>query len=351
MRNYKHSAIGKKLRTKVDWNDEKDYDSSIQIIKQKQKEQQSSSVFYEEEDESSDSSSSNNNNQELSSAKTVLWYRAAKRLIEEEMMNIATLATEDGQLDAASLGPEAAEMLGAYLDNQETWQEVCLVLNKDQNTGTASSLVINRPLALKLTENLARLVLFGAFIADNDNNNTPNEERDLVRFLLAFGDSCGVYVGGPDQQEKAATLIHGLDDLPGAKEISPGSSIYQGGLEAAIDGVLSGEYNPLDFRFFVGRHEYKESELDISVHLGKYQPVACARSVALKQCIQLPKPLWHEVLELCGKDMNDISALELLKRDDIKFEIVDEDDEIPDELSELYLLDEEDDEDDESFLE
>ena len=67
-----------------------------------------------------------------------------------------------------------------------------------------------------------------------------------------------------------------------------------GGIDAAVKGVLEGEYSPLEFRFFVGCHKYKESALDVAVHLGKYQPIACARSLALKQCISLPKPLWHE---------------------------------------------------------
>lgn len=79
-----------------------------------------------------------------------------------------------------------------------------------------------------------------------------------------------------------------------------------GGIEAAVKGVLDGEYSPLEFRFFVGCHSYEESALDVAVHLGKYQPVACARSVALKQCISLPKPLWHEgkILIMEAKRMN-----------------------------------------------
>lgn len=39
--------------------------------------------------------------------------------------------------------------------------------------------------------------------------------------------------------------------------------------------------------------------------------------MALKQCIGLPKPLWHEVMELCGDELGVISSLELLKRDDL----------------------------------
>jgi hypothetical protein len=75
----------------------------------------------------------------------------------------------------------------------------------------------------------------------------------------------------------------------------------------------------------------------------------------LKQCISLPKPLWHEVLEICDGEMKELSLLELSKRDDIRFQIVNEDDEeegfyedddedIPDELSELFEGDDDDEE-------
>lgn len=62
----------------------------------------------------------------------------------------------------------------------------------------------------------------------------------------------------------------------------------------AIDGVLSGKYKPLDFRFFVGHTRYTKGQLEDAVSKGKYQPIACSRPLVLKQCIQLPKPLWHE---------------------------------------------------------
>ena len=32
--------------------------------------------------------------------------------------------------------------------------------------------------------------------------------------------------------------------------------------------------------------------------------------VALKQCLGLPKPLWHEVMELCGGECATLSRLE-----------------------------------------
>ena len=82
--------------------------------------------------------------------------------------------------------------------------------------------------------------------------------------------------------------------LEGAEEISPGTGIFKGGMEAAMSGILSGKYKALDFRFFVGHTSYIGGQLDEAVREGKYQPVACSRPLVLKQCIQLPKPLWHE---------------------------------------------------------
>lgn len=161
-------------------------------------------------------------------------------------------------------------------------------MDRDEQEGTCTTVVLNRPMAMKLTENLARLVLNGAFVSSS------SPKTDLVKFVLAFGNECAVYVGGSQGQQEPALMLHGIKDLPGAVEISPGSGIYKGGLAAAVDGVIEGKYKPLDFRFFVGRHEYEESMLDVQVLLGKYQPIACARSLALKQCISLPKPLWHE---------------------------------------------------------
>lgn len=346
-RNYRHSMTGKKLRNKLS--------------------------VCQNKDKNNNNNKDNNNdsdNDDVDSMEAAVWYSVAQVLIEDEMMKIADRAADDGQVDASILNDESAEVLQLYLDNQETWQEVCLVVDRDERTKTATTVVINRPMALQLTENLAKLVLYGNYDklkkAATKTSTVSQQQRtvsirrpatetvDLKDFLRAFGSECGVYVGGPDHQERPAELIHGVPGLLGATEIAPG--IYKGGLAAAVRGVLSGQYKPLEFRFFVGRHEYKESALDLAVVLGKYQPVACARSLALKQCIQLPKPLWHEVLETCGGELSDISQLELLKRDDLRFQIVDEDDDdddeeydivvdLSDDVDDLYSSDEDDDED------
>jgi len=210
------------------------------------------------------------------------------------------------------------------LGSQETWQEVCLIIERDADTFKTTTLVLNRPLAFSLqspyANNLAHLLLQGS----TSNDSTPTERNLMMKFMLAFEKECAIYVGGPDKMDEPAIILHGIATLEGATEISPGTGIFKGGLHAAIEGILKGSYKPLDFRFFVGRHEYKDGQLDLSVILGQYQPIACARSLVLKQCIQLPKPLWHEVMELCGGELKEISKLESMKRDDIQMEEMDE---------------------------
>jgi hypothetical protein len=96
--------------------------------------------------------------------------------------------------------------------------------------------------------------------------------------------------------------------------------VYVGGLEAALDGVLAGRFKPLDFRFFVGRRR------GLAAETAGYLSIACARPLALKQCLGLPKPLWHEVLEFAGGDYAELSRLELTKREDLEEDDDDDDD-------------------------
>jgi glucose-6-phosphate 1-epimerase/putative transcriptional regulator len=278
---------------------------------------------------------------------TAKWYEEAQTLIAQSMLEIAQLAGDDGQIDPAALSAEKADLLTLYLDNQESWQEVGLILERDTDLGTASTLVLNRPMAFQLTEHLARLVLHGSAM---EATPTHTRKPDIHKFLAAFEMECAVYIGGLDQQEEPAEIIHGIKSLKGAVEIAPGTGIYRGGLAAAVDGVIKGIYQPLEFRFFVGKHLFEDNYLDISMLLGKYQPVACSRALALKQCISLPKPLWHEVLEWVGGTLAQISDLELSKRDDLKFKIVDEDfDSGLDELNRFEDDDEEEDDDEDYY--
>ena len=373
-RNYKHSTTGQKLRQRLQQRIIRDNMNSIHKGSTKKK---------NDDGRKNPTSQSNDNDAgsknpvvTVDNMEMAIWYSTAQSLVEEEMKVIAGAAESNGELDSSLLTDDSNEVLQLYLDHQETWQEVCLVTSYDSESAT--TLVLNRPLALQLTDSLGKLVLFGAFSgkkgssSSGTNSKEQNDDVSIKDFIKAFGRECGVYVGGPDDQHLPAILIHGIAELDGAVEIAPGTGIYQGGLSAAVQGVLSGKYKPLEFRFFVGRHSYATemndddyefyeeeddeedilddddeddddelvipSTLDLDVVLGKYQPVACARSIALKQCIQLPKPLWHEVLELCGGELKDISEFEQLKRDDIPFQFVSEDEDDEDDDDDEYEI-------------
>jgi len=235
-------------------------------------------------------------------------YRVAERMVNERLEFISEQA-QGGRLDPRSLEEADRRLVMMYTRSQDSWQSVCLVLRASADAGTtaAESVTINRPLARRLDEKLAGYLLNG-----NDPEE-PRYSRDVVaKCIKAFGREAAVYLGGPDRQAEPALLVHGFGDLPGAEEVSTGTRIYIGGIEAAIDGVIAGTFSPLDFRWFVGR----QSEL--STRNGEWSAVACARPIALKQCLGLPKPLWHEVMELCGGESALLSRLEFVKRDDLE---------------------------------
>lgn len=56
----------------------------------------------------------------------------------------------------------------------------------------------------------------------------------------------------------------------------------------------------LDFRFFCGVVAWQPGELEKDVAAGAWHTAACSRLLVLKQCLQLPTPLWREVMCLMG---------------------------------------------------
>jgi len=168
----------------------------------------------------------------------------------------------------------------------------------------ADGVALNRPLAARGNRQLAELLL----------RQTGAAEALVGPLLAAFGDDLCAYLGGPSEQESGGLLVHGDGSLEGAVEVSPGTRIFTGGERAAIEAVAAGRASPLAFRWFLGRHT------GLTTGEGVWRAVACARPVALKQCLGLPKPLWHEVMELCGGECATLSRLEILKRDDLPSE-------------------------------
>jgi hypothetical protein len=224
-------------------------------------------------------------------------YRLCERFIAEQLGKLAAQA-RGGQVtvNAQSL---SGSFVRLYQQANQEWQQVVLVLSSG-GAGAASGVAINRPLKVEATPQLAQLLL----------RQTGEAGVLAPKLVEAFGGQTCVYLGGPSDQE-SAVLVHGVHSLDGAIELAPGTGIYTGGERAAIEAVRSGAASPLDFRWFIGRHTSLEAGD------GRWRAVACARPVALKQCLGLPKPLWHEVMELCGGECATLSRLEILKREDL----------------------------------
>lgn len=224
------------------------------------------------------------------------WFPMAERMLARELEIITGTAGKNGILNPNDLPEDSRELLEKYLDYKQTWQEVCLML------GSTQGVVINRPITQNINKSLAKLLLEGQPTASTAATSSISDKQEngklpfgfIDKFIQAFGQGA-VYMGGPDLQAEPALLVHGIDTLVGAAELSPGTGIYIGGLKAAVQGVLDGKYQPLDFRFFLGRKVFEDGpSLKAKIDQSAYKAIACNRSLALKQCLGLPKPLWHE---------------------------------------------------------
>lgn len=168
-------------------------------------------------------------------AKTTYWYRGAEKLLKSELVKIMSAANVNGKIAPEELDEESLEILQLYISHQDAWQEVALVVEKDEKSGSCTTITINRPMAFKLSESLGRLVLFGASFHEqgamiNIKESDGVETQNIVKFLSVFENECAVYVGGPDDMDKPAKMIHGINNLDGAVEIASGTGIYIGKL-------------------------------------------------------------------------------------------------------------------------
>lgn len=201
------------------------------------------------------------------------------QLAQEGLWAHATGTPEQGGLLLA-----AADMGIDRQLEERYWQTVVLV---GQHGGGAASwgLVLNRPSGLTIRQ----------ILSDNGN-------RDLL--LAPFQDSL-VYIGGFVSDGRTLFMLHGYP-LPGSQEVVPG--IFFGGLEAASQAVRNGSLKASEFRFFVGRVEWNTpGKLHNEVARRHWYTAACSRGIILKHCIQLPTPLWREVLELMGGEYHEVA--------------------------------------------
>ncbi|KAK9846375.1 hypothetical protein WJX81_002593 [Elliptochloris bilobata] len=127
--------------------------------------------------------------------------------------------------------------------------------------------------------------------------------------LGGAGKLQGVFAGAPVYHggfyppnriaRQSVSVLHGQGHLTGCSEVALG--IFTGGEEEGAREVLEGKLAAaVHFRFFLGAMRWGPGALDQEIDQGAWYTAACSRSVVLRQCIQLPTPLWRECLTLIG---------------------------------------------------
>lgn len=221
---------------------------------------------------------------------------ANMRLLEQQN---PWLAAEDDIWAHAATVPEQGSLLIASnaaieerLLPEDLWQAVILLTRIDASADCIEGLVLNRPTTLTMK----RLPLIDAATGKHS------------RLCSAFSEE-RVYFGGKHNQE-LVMMMHGyshLRDVHGTYEIRPG--VYLGYLpesfDAACDTVDEGRKPASDYKFFCGRVSWTLDQLKGEIESGAWHCASCSRTVALKQCLSLPVPLWCEILRLMGGEYAD----------------------------------------------
>ena len=173
--------------------------------------------------------------------------------------------------------PEKGSLIVAATDDFVTSQQYfnqCVILLLEHSKDGSMGVILNRPTMYKMADVV------------NDENG-PFSENAL-------------YFGG-DVGDGTVSFLHGSPDVADAEEVSPG--VYIGGFNDAGRLVKEGKKDPREFKFFARYCGWAPGQLEDECDRGVWYPVACSRQIALKPVIALPKPLWREVLELCGGEL------------------------------------------------
>uniref|UniRef100_A0A383VTF1 YqgE/AlgH family protein n=1 Tax=Tetradesmus obliquus TaxID=3088 RepID=A0A383VTF1_TETOB len=182
----------------------------------------------------------------------------------------------------ATAQPEVGGLLLASRDVPDTdkyWQAVVLLVQ--HSPAGSVGLILNRPSSLKLGVGRGGLK-FAIIGAPAGMQDTFAESR--------------VYCGGMVRQD-VFHILHG-HNLEGSVALAPG--VYVGGEAAAVKAVAGGLIAADNFKFFCGAMVWEGSELQQEIDKGKWYTAAGSRNLCLKQVLQLPEPLWREVLGLMG---------------------------------------------------
>ena len=176
---------------------------------------------------------------------TAVWYKASEKVVNDELNTIALSAmdTKSGEVNDGNLSKSQKTFLSKYIKSQEEWEELAVVAShrsvggvKCSEKGESILLNINRPLAVGISDTLAKLILKGAYLVGGDEGkiseagggDVEDDHGTLAKlydedFFSAFGKAFGkagvCYVGGPDEQHLPGVMLHGVAGLHGSVEL------------------------------------------------------------------------------------------------------------------------------------
>ncbi|GLC33339.1 hypothetical protein PLESTB_000344200 [Pleodorina starrii] len=203
-----------------------------------------------------------------------------RRLLEIQNPSLAA----EGLWAHATPRPETGGIVIASLDcptllkDDRMWQ-VVVFLTSHGPEGSVG-LILNRPTGMVLGRKPGGL---------------PLELGGPIPVQRVFQDN-RVYCGGFTAQQ-VIHIMHG-HRLNKCVQVVPG--VYMAGEEAATSAVEGGRLPATDFKFFSGALTWGPGELGEQMDQGAWYAAACSRSLVLKPALQLPVPLWREVLQLMG---------------------------------------------------
>lgn len=156
----------------------------------------------------------------------------------------------------------------------------------------ATGLVLNRP----LRGDVAELERDGMFGRSSQLAATPMAKQP-------------VYVGGPDLIESGVmNIVHPCADLNAEDSREPLAGVFVGALPQFVERVKRGESKPTDARLFAGCLRWGAGELEKEIDEGSWYCAAASPLFALKHCLQLPKPLWVELMQTMGQPFAQIAS-------------------------------------------
>ncbi|GAB5367016.1 hypothetical protein AAMO2058_001193700 [Amorphochlora amoebiformis] len=242
----------------------------------------------------------------------VALYTVAEDFLRDRMKMIYNKC-KDSRGRNAKLTRDDMNLLELYQNYMDTWQQVVYITDRDSRGGSRG-VTINRP----------RPECVGTLWEERPEVMTREKER----FKRIFGSQV-LYAGAPTVEVEVENKVSvgergSRPSRPRTREEKykrrwrpvgdDNDRIYASDIESACDSVESLGACPGHFRIIQGSREWAPGEVEAEIDAGLWFSVAASRSLILKHCVGLPKPLWHEIMEMVGDGALETSELEVRKR-------------------------------------